>query len=47
MNTYRVAVVAGDGIGPEVIDECRKVLNRVAELDGGFVFNLTNIRGDV
>ena len=38
MNTYRVAVVAGDGIGPEVIDECRKVLNRVAELDGGFQF---------
>lgn len=38
MNTYRVAVVAGDGIGPEVIDECRKVLNRVAELDGGFRF---------
>ncbi len=38
MNHYRVAVIAGDGIGPEVIGECRKVLNCVAELDGGFSF---------
>ncbi|MCI6888048.1 MAG: tartrate dehydrogenase [Lachnospiraceae bacterium] len=38
MNIYRVAVIAGDGIGPEVISECRKVLNRVSELDGGFRF---------
>ena len=41
MKQYRVAVVAGDGIGPEVIAEGIKVLDAVAELDGGFRFNWT------
>ena len=35
---YKIAVVAGDGIGPEVIAEGIKVLKRVAELDGTFAF---------
>ncbi len=32
--TYKIAVVAGDGIGPEVIDEGLKVLHCVAEMQG-------------
>ena len=42
MNTYKVAVIAGDGIGPEVINEGIKVLNAVAEIDGGFAFDFTH-----
>lgn len=42
MKTYKVAVIAGDGIGPEVIDEGIKVLNAVAEADGGFTFAFTH-----
>ena len=42
MKTYKIAVVAGDGIGPEVLNEGIKVLNRVAELDGGFNFEFTH-----
>lgn len=38
MLTYKIAVIAGDGIGPEVIREGVKVLERVSELDGGFRF---------
>ena len=30
MAEYNLAVIAGDGIGPEVIDEGRKVLDAVA-----------------
>jgi tartrate dehydrogenase/decarboxylase/D-malate dehydrogenase len=30
MITHKIAVIAGDGIGPEVIDEGVKVLNKVA-----------------
>lgn len=41
MDTYKIAVIAGDGIGPEVIAEGVKVLKRVAELDGGFQFEFT------
>ena len=41
MNTYKIAVIAGDGIGPEVIDEGVKVLEEVARLDGGFKFEFT------
>jgi len=36
MVKYRIAVIAGDGIGPEVIDEGVRVLECIAELDGGF-----------
>ncbi|MFT7618052.1 MAG: 3-isopropylmalate dehydrogenase [Planctomycetota bacterium] len=35
--TYKIAVVAGDGIGPEVVDEGLKVLRTAADL-GGFDF---------
>jgi len=39
--TYKIAVIAGDGIGPEVITEGINVLNRAAELDGSFEFEFT------
>jgi len=42
MQTYNIAVIAGDGIGPEVISEGVKVLNAVAERDGHFKFNFTH-----
>ena len=42
MKTYKIAVIAGDGIGPEVIAEGVKVLGAVAEIDGGFAFDFTH-----
>ena len=41
MRTYKIAVIAGDGIGPEVIAEGVKVLDAVAAQDGGFQFSFT------
>lgn len=41
MNTYRIAVIPGDGIGPEVLAEGVKVLDEIARLDGGFAFEWT------
>ena len=41
MRAYKIAVIAGDGIGPEVINEGIKVLEEVAKLDGGFQFSFT------
>lgn len=38
MEKYRIAVIPGDGIGPEVLREGMKILNRAAELDGSFSF---------
>ena len=34
MSTSRIAVLAGDGIGPEIVAEAVRVLERVAALDG-------------
>ena len=42
MNIHEIAVIAGDGIGPEVLREGKRVLERVAELDGGFRFRFTD-----
>ena len=42
MKTYRIAVIAGDGIGPEVLAEGIKVLQAAAETDGGFAFEFTH-----
>ena len=36
MKTYKIAVIPGDGVGPEVLTEGMKVLKRAAELDGTF-----------
>lgn len=42
MKEYRIAAIAGDGVGPEVVREGIKVLNRVAQLDGSFRFCVTD-----
>ena len=42
MNIHKIAVIAGDGIGPEVIAEGIKVLNAAAEKDGSFRFEFTH-----
>lgn len=42
MITHKIAVIAGDGIGPEVIAEGIKVLNKVSELSGEFKFEFTH-----
>ena len=39
---YRIAAIPGDGIGPEVVTEGIKVLERAAALDGGFSFQFTH-----
>ena len=39
---FKVAVIPGDGIGPEVIEEGIKVLNAAAEKDGSFRFEFTH-----
>ncbi|MDF2565020.1 MAG: tartrate dehydrogenase [Massilibacillus sp.] len=41
MKEYKVAVIAGDGIGPEVLAEGVKILNKVSELSGDFKFQFT------
>lgn len=41
MKIYKIAVIAGDGIGPEVIGEGIKILNKVAAMDSGFRFDFT------
>lgn len=38
MNTYKIAVIPGDGIGIEVTKEAIKVLDTVAKLDGNISF---------
>ncbi len=41
MKQYRIAVIGGDGIGPEVTREAVKVLKAAAAADGGFAFEFT------
>jgi len=43
MRTYKIAVLAGDGIGPEVMAEARRVLSAV-EKKFGLSFSLTEAR---
>ncbi|WP_425516076.1 tartrate dehydrogenase [Anaerolentibacter hominis] len=38
---YKIAVIPGDGIGPEVLAEGIKVLKKVSELSGRFEFDFT------
>mgnify|MGYP000155285906 FL=1 len=38
---HKIAVIAGDGIGPEVLTEGIKVLNEAAKLDGTFAFDFS------
>lgn len=41
MTKFKLAVIPGDGIGPEVCDEGIKVLNRVSQLDPSLQFQFT------
>lgn len=41
MKNYKIAVIAGDGIGPEVIEQGIRVLEQAAAQDGGFSFEFT------
>lgn len=41
MNTYKIAVIPGDGIGKEVVPAAIEVLDKIAELDGRFKFEWT------
>ncbi len=41
MKNYKIAVVAGDGVGPEVLAEGIKVLKRISQLDPEIVFAFT------
>lgn len=46
MTTFRIALLEGDGIGPEVVSSAVKVLKRVGELSGvDFVFEKALIGG--
>lgn len=42
MKTIKIAVIPGDGIGPEVLAEGIKVLERAAELSGQFQFQFAH-----
>jgi tartrate dehydrogenase/decarboxylase/D-malate dehydrogenase len=42
MKNYKIAVIAGDGIGPEVINAGIRVLNKVAAIDSAFSFSFTH-----
>lgn len=42
MKSHRIAVIPGDGIGPEVVAEGIKVLKKAAELDGTFRFEFAD-----
>lgn len=39
MDTYKIAVIPGDGIGPDVTNEAMKVLEALQELDDAFEVN--------
>ena len=34
MTTHKIPVIPGDGIGAEIIEEGRKVIDAVSEVDG-------------
>ncbi len=42
MKTYKIAVIAGDGVGPEVMAEAVKVLKETARTDGRFDFTFAD-----
>ncbi len=42
MTTHRVAIYGGDGIGPQVIDEALRVIDRAREVCGNFRLETTH-----
>ena len=47
MNKYKIAVLKGDGIGPEIVNEAIKVLNKTAEKFGFEVDYDEALRGTI
>ena len=43
MRKYKIAVIPGDGIGIDVINEGLKILETAKELHGGFDFEYTHL----
>ena len=43
MTTYNIALLVGDGIGPEVMKEAVKVLNLVEECNADVNFELNDV----
>ena len=43
MTIFQIAVYPGDGIGPEVIDQALRVLQRVQEIDASFCLEMTRL----
>ena len=43
MKSFHIAVYPGDGIGPEVIDQALRVLDRVQAIDGSFALDPTRL----
>lgn len=41
MNKLDIAVIPGDGVGPEVIPEAIKALRAISEVHGGLSFTFT------
>ncbi len=47
MTAYKIGILKGDGIGPEIVDEAIKVMNKVAEINGiGIEYDYRKIGGD-
>ena len=44
MKTFRIALLPGDGIGPDVVRETVRVLDAVVERDGGFALQYEELR---
>lgn len=42
MNHYNIALIPGDGIGPEVVAEGVKVLKAIEQLDSNLTFSFTD-----
>ena len=42
MGTYNIAVIKGDGIGPDIVEQAQKVIKKVGE-KFGHTFNMTEV----
>ena len=40
--TYKIAAIPGDGIGVDITDAAKQVLNKLADCDGSFNFAFTD-----
>lgn len=41
MKTFKIALIPGDGVGPEVAEAARKILDALVKKDGGFFLEFT------